>query len=258
MRSDPVADAVSALAALDGQRVWSLLVSVFGDLACGKGEAIDGPVLSAIMAALDIRPEATRVALHRLRNDGWLTSEKLGRTSRHYLTDHGLEQSAAASPRIYGSPDQTQKEWVFVMLDPKSPDDRDDMARGGFMYIAPRCYLGAASVEIPANALRLSGSDAPDWLRDQITPDDLVAGYAALYDILKRLDRDLPKTELLSPLQSAVLRTLIVHNWRRLVLRHPDLPAALYPNRWRGQDCRVLVNALLARINRPDLRDIVS
>ena len=116
MRSDPVADAVSALAALDGQRVWSLLVSVFGDLACGKGEAIDGPVLSAIMAALDIRPEATRVALHRLRNDGWLTSEKLGRTSRHYLTDHGLEQSAAASPRIYGSPDQTRKEWVFVIF----------------------------------------------------------------------------------------------------------------------------------------------
>ena len=56
-------------------RVWSLLVTVFGDLA-QDGSALPGTVLGEIMSRVGIKPEAMRVALHRLRKDGWIESER--------------------------------------------------------------------------------------------------------------------------------------------------------------------------------------
>ena len=107
MLTKPLSDAASALTALGSQRVWSLLVTVFGDLAQNEGDVIDGPVLSLLMADIGIKPEATRVALHRLRNDEWIVSTKQGRTSQHSLTARGRRESAAANPRIYNLPQQS-------------------------------------------------------------------------------------------------------------------------------------------------------
>ncbi|WP_259940018.1 hypothetical protein [Sulfitobacter sp. M368] len=76
------------------------MISLFGDLAQGAGDRIDGPVLSAIMARQHIKPEAVRVALHRLRNDGWVTSEKSGRIRQHSLTDKGRRESDRQPPHL--------------------------------------------------------------------------------------------------------------------------------------------------------------
>ena len=55
MLTKPLSDAVEALATLNNQRVWSLLVTVFGDLAQNDGDVIEGPVLSALMLDMGIR-----------------------------------------------------------------------------------------------------------------------------------------------------------------------------------------------------------
>jgi phenylacetic acid degradation operon negative regulatory protein len=108
MLTKPLSDAVEALATLKNQRVWSLLVTVFGDLAQNDGDVIEGPVLSVLMSDIGIKAEATRVALHRLRNDGWINSVKSGRNSLHSLTASGRQESSAASPRIYGHPNDSR------------------------------------------------------------------------------------------------------------------------------------------------------
>ena len=54
MLTKPLSDAVEALAELNNQRVWSLLVTVFGDLAQNDGDVIEGPVLSVLMWGLHI------------------------------------------------------------------------------------------------------------------------------------------------------------------------------------------------------------
>ena len=41
--------AIAPLKDLGGQRVWSLMISLFGDLARQEGQIIGGPVLSAII-----------------------------------------------------------------------------------------------------------------------------------------------------------------------------------------------------------------
>jgi phenylacetic acid degradation operon negative regulatory protein len=92
------------------------LVSVFGELAQDQGSRISGSLLRHITEQIGIKPEAMRVASHRLSKDGWIDSERHGRTSAYYLTKWGRAQSASASPRIYAA-DQA---W-FVMSNPGQP-----------------------------------------------------------------------------------------------------------------------------------------
>ncbi|MBW4706844.1 PaaX family transcriptional regulator [Roseobacter sp. YSTF-M11] len=256
MPSEEVKGFASALTDLGGQRVWSLLVSVFGDLSQAEGAGIDGPVLSAIMTAMDVRAEATRVALHRLRNDGWIVSQKSGRTSRHSLTPHGRAETIAATRRIYASPGDMPTDWQIVVTQSAEPDQRDDMVTRGFSLLLTRVFIGAEDAIPPQGALALRGRNVPEWLKMQLSPEGLKTDYDNLHEILQEIDLCLPDGTQLAPLDVAILRCLIVHNWRRLVLKHPDLPAALYTEGWREHDCRALVCKLLRRFPRPDLAEI--
>lgn len=246
----------TALLALGGQRVWSLMVTLFGDLAQAEGSSIDGPVLSGIMAAMDIKPEAVRVALHRLRNDGWIVSRKQGRTRRHALTPASRAETLHASARIFAAPETGDTGWQLIVLDDAANSIRESMEENGFVPLMPRVYLGGAQASAPKDALNLAGGDAPQWLRDQIGPQMLEDEYKALLPLLQTADRTLPSGAL-DPLQTAVLRCLIVHNWRRIVLRHPILPPALLPDGWSGHACHILVAGLLDRFPRPPLDQIL-
>lgn len=258
MPSDPSLPAVAAFAGLGGQRVWSLMVSLFGDLAQGEGDAIDGPVLSTIMGALDVRPEASRVALHRLRNDGWLQSHKVGRISQHSLTAQGRAESAAASPRIYAAPPDLSEPWQMVVTEENGRETDSALRDAGFIAAMPRAYVGRAGSAAPKDCLALPGRPPPDWLRRAVEPAELEADYAALLAALSTLDAELPDAERLSALDVAVLRCLIVHNWRRLVLKHPALPGGLIRPEWSGYRCHLLVARLLRRYPRPALQDLAT
>ena len=49
--------------------------------------------------------------------------------------------------------------------------------------------------------------------------------------------------------QSAfLLRILLIHDYRRLLLRDPELPAALLPSGWPGQTARLLCQELYRRL----------
>ncbi len=245
----------TALLALGGQRVWSLMVTLFGDLAQAEGRMIDGPLLSAVMAEIDVRPEAVRVALHRLRNEGWIASHKHGRTRRHCLTPTSRRETLAASARIYASPDAPPVPWRLVLLEDAMPGPLPSTQ--GWAPLLPRVYLGSAAMQPPDGALVLEGGSVPDWLRQELAAQMLEAEYDALIPILRRAEETLP-AGVLSPLQRAVLRCLIVHNWRRIVLRHPAVPAALLPRDWAGQTCHRQVAGLLARFPAPPLDQIAD
>lgn len=253
MHPDPFNQNKASLLAVGGQRVWSLMVTLFGDLAQAQGSTIDGPTLSAIMAEMDIRPEAVRVALHRLRNDGWIASEKSGRTGRHTLTAKGRSETTQASARIYASPTFTDDSWQLALTRDATTDEQ---TTHGFLSLLPRIHLGNAAACTPHDALILKGGTVPDWLRAEIAPLMLEAEYAVLFPLLKQVELT-TQTSTLTPLQTATLRCLLVHNWRRIVLRHPALPPALFPDDWSGHACHHLIDILLTRFPRPALNMIL-
>ena len=254
MPDDAQNRAMRALADLGELRVWSLLVTVFGDLAPDR--PLDGPTLSAIMGRISIKPEATRVALHRLRSDGWIRSEKQGRTSLHSLTEQGKTDSTAAARRIYATPDQIGDAATLLLTE--HPDVTPDPSL--FTQIAPRLFICAADTVAPENTMRLAPTEqeVPAWISAQIQSQTLTNGYRDLHRVLCDIDTALPAGTRLAALDSAVLRVMIVHAWRRLCLRHPALPRHVHSPDWRGHDCRALVTRLLARFPRPTLDHINS
>ena len=250
MHIDTHVQAIEKLSALGPLRVWSLLVSVFGDLA--PDCPLDGPTLSEIMKGIGIRPEATRVALHRLRSDDWVASEKTGRTSLHRLTEKGRRDSEEARVRIYGTPTQMGRS-AQVFLIPHA-DVTPDAAL--YAQISSRAYITSTGTPLPEGAMKLAPMDFPHWLGPQIENTLLRDAYADLHAILAEIDKGLSNGPALSPLETAVLRVMIVHAWRRLALKHPDLPRAAHSKNWRGHDCRALVTTLLGRYPRPALDQI--
>ncbi len=248
-----------ALSSGDDLRVWSVLVTIFGDLADRPGDRISGSGLSNLTALLSIRPEAVRVALHRLRKDGWIDSEKEGRFSWYFLTETGLRESAIARKRIYACAVKPPEHYRLLAAQATSQSLRSETQRAllaeGYVTLVPGMYLGTeTATQPPEDHLVFEGqiTAIPDWLKAELAPEALSLGYQALEKALNSLRTTLGENPNLPVLKTAALRTLIVHSWRRLLLRHADLPDAFYPDTWRGPACRRLVNILLEQLERPD------
>ena len=251
MSETPLSQAVAALTADGPPRVWSLIVTFFGDLAQEPGQSVPGPVLSRVMGAADIRPEAMRVALHRLKRDGWIASEKQGRTVDYSLTARGLSESAAASPRIYGT-GRERLAWVVLAAAPGEAAGAEALlAEGRHVALAPGLLAGPP-VEAPG-WLVAEPREVPDWAARAVCPEGMVTAGA---DLLRALDIVARVVGAPGPLERAVLRVLIVHRWRRIALRLPDAPAAFLPADWRALDCGARVKAVLDALPRPEIAEI--
>ncbi len=246
---------ISQLNTLQNLRVWSIIVSLFGDLAQKPGDRINGTTLTRIITPMGIKPEATRVALHRLRKDGWIESARSGRASVHYLTDYGRSQSAAVTPRIYARAPIAPQDWHLLICEDSSGSAALEAALLLPQYTrVNRCTaLGygprPASLDADFFVASLSQPQVPNWLQARLFPQDLITSCQALQRALAELS---PPADL-SPVQVATLRTLIVHHWRRIALRHPALPPSFHPADWTGEACRTRVFDLLDQLPRPSL-----
>ncbi len=236
-----------------GLRVWSFIVTLFGDLARGPRDTLSGSTLTALTGRVGIKPASMRVALHRLRKDGWIDSRRDGRASLYFLTDFGRAETLAATRRIYAPRPPTGKEW-HLALTPPGPDAPPLPG----IRILPGVSLGPGPAPEIEGALTLSGrlGAVPDWVRRALVSDALRADYAQFE---ARLARVAPLLEPSLPaLERAVLRGLIVHDWRRLLLRHPDLPDDFLGPDCRIGPCRTQVMALLERLGPVTPEDLAA
>lgn len=255
-----ISEAIDALSGGDGLSASSLIVTVFGDMARAPGAEIPGPVLSALTGRIGIRPEAMRVALHRLRKLDWIATRRAGRVSHYVLTATGRVQSEAVTARIYATDPPAPAAWGLVLADPALPTGGADPVEGA-LAVAPGAWLVPAEARLPAGLLAIRGEVAamPDWLRERLMPAPLMVAYGTFARALAGAGAALPAGPLdgLAPLERAALRVLVVHGWRRLVLRHPRLPDGFFPDGWAGPEVRARVHDLLARLGRPGL-DVIA
>ena len=230
-------------------RVWSLLVTIFGEMAQAPGARISGRLLTRITEEIGIKPEANRVALHRLRKDNWIESHRTGRESAYALTAWGLSQTRLASPRIYAEASLETELWFIAGegAGEGAGDAVTPIAPG--LYVSARARCDPALLCIPVAAT----TPLPDWVRDRVCDAKTIALAEALLRRFEALEARLAPPEALTALQIAVLRVLIVHAWRRVVLRAAALPDAAFPTGWHGPACRASVARLLAALEKPGL-----
>jgi len=253
-------DAADLMTRGESHRVWSLIVTIFGDMAQGAGDAISGAALSRLVGMMGVRPEAMRVALHRLRKDGWIDSRREGRGSLHWLTPFGRAQSAEASPRIYDRVRSLSGPWHLLMSGGADGTGRVQLEgallTGDYLPIGSQVVLGQGPLPNDLHGLfgaEVSRFQVPGWLRHQVCPAEIMALYSALEADLRAVAAILDRGPPLCALETAAIRLLAVHSWRRLLFRHPDLPDAFFPEGWRGPDCRILFCDLVARLPAPGL-----
>ncbi|WP_122073277.1 PaaX family transcriptional regulator C-terminal domain-containing protein [Pseudophaeobacter sp. EL27] len=251
---------IAQLTDLQNLRVWSIIVSLFGDLAQIPGDQISGTTLTQIITPMGIKPEAIRVALHRLRKDGWIESTRSGRASVHYLTEFGRKQSTAVTPRIYARTPQPPELWHLLIAEDGSGQTvlEETLLLPQYTQVNRRTALGYGPAPKGLDDLfvaSVSDLSVPGWLQARLFPQDLVEACQSLLEALNNIALPEPG---LAPVQVATLRTLIVHHWRRIALRHPVLPVSFAPDAWAGEACRARVFQLLDRLPQPQLQALES
>jgi phenylacetic acid degradation operon negative regulatory protein len=235
--------------------VWSLIVTFFGDCVAPRGGTVSLRTLQDACAQMGIDAGAVRTSLSRLAAEGWVESRRDGRTAHYSLRRQGLASFDAATKRIYAAgPPAWDGSWtVLLPAQPASQEDRERLASAGFaqsgeLWLRPQTG-DCAPVPPDLAALAIAGSGQGDAvLAASLWPvaeaagafRDLMALVAPVGEALDRMDP--------SPAQAVALRTLVIHHWRRIVLRSPDLPAAIVGHDWPGEEARRMVARIYGRL----------
>lgn len=240
-------------------RVWSLVITLFGDAIVPRGGKAGLSVLQAVMTRLDVENGALRTAMSRLAADGWVEREKSGRNSIYALAASGRHAFDEATRRIYAAgPPEWDGRWTIAVALPSTSQDKREVAlnASGFVCAGGNTWVRAETNAQPPLPDDLEGmlvvtSQAPAVPRksDQFWQlADIAAAYDVLAERFARLGRSLVNGDRLQPLDAMAARTLLIHDWRRAVLHDPGLPAELLPDDWPGEKARVLVRSIYTKL----------
>jgi phenylacetic acid degradation operon negative regulatory protein len=238
--------AIEALTALGDIKVWSLIVTVLGDRAL-DGRYIPSAQIAAALEPIGVKPDALRVSLHRLRRDDWVVSRRVGRTSEYALSAKGISISRRAAHRIYAAA-PARDDWVMIVTD-TAEEQATFSARPGVARLSSDVFLVPNLPPCGATLTAKATWPLPGWAIARIVEPDVWQGYERLAIVAQMIRRTAMQVE---PHMLAAIRILVLHQWRRLVLRHPDVPDAAIGADWPGAVCRAEVQHLLSLIPRAD------
>lgn len=252
-------------------RGGSLLVTILGDAIAPRGGTIALASLIRLAIPFGLTERLVRTSIGRLANEEWVSFERSGRASFYSLTATGRARFAEATQRIYGAPPQDWDGlWTMAIVSPslktRRDDLRDELLWLGFGQITPGVFAHPTYREsaISARLDELQSAGQLVVMKGSILSEaasgNLVAMGWDLDDLGRRykrfIDMFLPVATALDdaggvPLPGDVafiLRTLLLHEYRKIHLRDPLLPAALLPEDWVGADAQRLCRNLYAKV----------
>ena len=247
-------------------RAGSLLITIFGDAIAPRGGSVTLGSLIRLAAPFGVTERLVRTSVARLARDGWLIAQRRGRRSEYRLTRSGAARFAEATQRIYAeNPRAWDGRWTLVLLSgaARAAQVREELKWLGFGQLTPALF-GHPSCTLPQartwlegvagarDALLLDGS-AADFAVDR----ELAARGWDLGELARRyrqfIRRFMPVTALPGavPVPAAtafLVRTLLIHEYRKIHLRDPLLPPELLPTDWVGNRAYELCRQLYARL----------
>ena len=238
----------------------SLVVTVWGDAIAPHGGAVWLSGLIRLLAPLGMSERLVRTSVYRLAREGWLSASTRGRRSLYRLTAQGRRRFEDAYRRIYAAPQFSWSGRWDLILGPRSglrPAERAALRRelswAGFGALAPGLFVRPEHADRRAQALSslralgaarratlLSAVDVADprarplkpWVPECWNLEAVAAEYSAFFARFSGVTRAFGRSSSLDPEQCFVVRTLLIHDFRRVTLHDPQLPAELLPARW--------------------------
>ena len=231
-------------------RTGSIIITVFGDAIAPRGGSVWLGTLLKFFETLDIDASVVRTAMSRLTADGWFERNKVGRNSFYRLVKKGRLTFDIATRHIYDAP---ASDWTgrFELLLIGNGGDRDAareaLKNAGFGSPLPGVWVAPSGAPIPeeaANAIRLEVSaedDSGRRLLSESWPLDRTAdAYLKFMKTFEPLRGWIDRRGRLADADAFTARILLIHHYRRVVLRDPLLPTALLPGDWPGRAARQL------------------
>lgn len=252
-------------------RSGSLITTVFGDAIAPRGGTVWLGSLIEVMADFGVSERLVRTSVFRLAKDGWLQSDQIGRRSYYRLTDQGRERFEQATHRIYGTPlSDWDGEWCLLLLSSLDTESKDSVRKEcGWLGFGPMsanvlAHPSPDLAELDVTIKRLGVHDKLVVMRGRTIRseaamraltrscwrlDDIDASYRAFVHGFRPLMKALSGGSELTEKSSFLVRTLLIQEYRKVLLRDPWLPAALLPAHWHGTAAYQLCRNVYRRVH---------
>lgn len=263
-------------------RAKSLIITLFGDSVSQHGRVVWLGSLVKALAPLGINERLVRTSVFRLVKEGWLESERVGRRSFYRFSNYGTHEYERAARRIYALENpRWQGHWQLLILRDVPAKDRERFKRSlywqGYRTIAPDTFAkpgdkGHALREtldefdvadkvmiLDANTSSFSSSQVVrELVQDSWRLEEVAEGYRDFLKHYKPLlkwsqQERIPETE-----TAFLARTLLIHDYRRILLQDTPLPDELLPPGWPGAEARKLTGQIYRVMAKPSSEYIVS
>jgi len=261
-------DLVSEFRSRPTLRAGSLIVTIFGDAILPRGGAVWIGSLIRALADFGINERLVRTSVFRLTRDEWLKVNQVGRRSFYSLSTTGARKFEQATLRIYGDPRQSWNgDWSLIFLSALSGDDRENLKKelGWLGYGAlsanvlahPSPDDSALDATLKQSGLerdlvvmraKVSSIHHDDAMRSLVRKswnlDEIDAQYENFVSQFRPVFAAARRSRNPDPRMAFQIRTLLIQEYRRILLRDPLLPAEMLPTAWHGtaayQLCRNL------------------
>ena len=207
-----------------------------------------------------------RTSLFRLNKEGWLDVDRIGRRSFYRLSDKGMRLTRRAESKIYRAEAPAwDGNWLLLLsegLDRNTlADVKKQLLWQGFGTLAPNllaspsqrladvqallheagvaeqviCFEAQSPLATSVSALRARVEECWQLTGQNQLYEDFIATFRPLLPLLREADEDE-----LTPARCFAIQLLLIHLYRRVILKDPLLPEALLPAHWLGQSARQL------------------
>lgn len=247
MASHPLSRIVSRFKR-EPSRTGSLVITFYGDAILPRGGTVWMGTLLKFLDLLEIDGGVVRTAVSRLAADGWFDRDKVGRKSFYRLASTGRERFQSAVAHVY-NPHVSAREGQLELLLISNGADREAtraaLNEAGFGNPMPGVWVvpsGAPVPEVAASAIRLEVSASNAMARRLIgaswSLEHIAESYRDFHKIFAPLEEWIAGAGEIAPDDAMLARVLLVHHYRRVILRDPLLPAALLPASWPALEVR--------------------
>ena len=265
-RSDAVATTIARWSAQPEISARSVLVTIFGDSVLPVTRSLWLSQLFQLTDVFGFNDRLVRTSMYRLAAEGWLTNERVGRQSCYHLTELAVRESEHAATRIYdATPADWSGTWSLVLLDNSGLEAQEQatltahLRWHGFVTLGrgllgsptattadvrELCDLLRPTVHVPVASASFDGMSelvGGGFFSTGFNTPDIASVYTSFVELYEPIERDAP---LASSIDAFALRTMLVHDIRRIRLRFPDIPSQLLPPDWIGDRADEIASAL--------------
>ncbi|MCW2752613.1 MAG: transcriptional regulator, PaaX family [Marmoricola sp.] len=241
----------------------SALFDLYGDHVRNRGGGAAVAAIIRILEPLGVTAPATRTAISRMVMQDWLAPDDFDEGPGYRLTERGMMRLDEAAARIYRTSDPSwDGHWQVRVLAPIGDRARRERVRNQLRFlgmapisdstwVSPRhsAEVDRLLAEESVEAVALTSADVhpPAALLAAFDVDSLGAAYSAWVDEAATILR--PATARTPDDMTAfVVRSELLHSWRKFLFTDPGLPAVLLPPDWAGHRAAAFFDDHAARL----------